>query len=97
MSELFEVPKTSPEIENQVYQEFKADMMGFVLQSASRMEEDQPIFLDANLAGAVTIVLTEAPTPATMILAGSFFRYECAKRELQLRGESYLQLEGEPL
>ena len=87
MSERFEVPKTSPEIANQVYQEFRNNMTGFTFELSPQIEEEQPVFLDANLEGGVAIMLAENPLPATLILAGSFFRYECSRRELQLRGE----------
>lgn len=86
MPESFTVPQTSPEVKSQVYGEFLDSMPRFVVQTASQLEKDQPTFLDANLTGAINIALTEHHAPATMMLAGSFFRFECARRELQLRG-----------
>ena len=87
MSEYFKVPETSKEIADQVYQQLRNNMGGFALDVAPKIEKEQPVFLDANLQGAVTVMLHENPLPAVLILTGSFFRYECATRELQLRGQ----------
>lgn len=88
MVENFKVPKTSPEIAWQVFGEYLAGgPKQFVRQTALTLGETNPAFLDGHLRAAVGISVVD-PFSAQQILAGSFFRYECASRELSLQGRS---------
>lgn len=88
MSGRFEVPQTSEEVGNQVYHQFISNMGKFASELVPQVEQEQPEFLDGNLQGAIAIMLAEETLPAVMMLSGSFFRYECARREMEAKGET---------
>ncbi|MDO8618997.1 MAG: hypothetical protein Q7R49_03595 [Candidatus Daviesbacteria bacterium] len=86
MSERFIVPKTSPEIAQQVYLEVAEDTNAFIRREAQVLETENPFYLGAILRGATMVSVLEDCFPAQQIMAGTFFRYECTRRELERVG-----------
>lgn len=82
-----EIPLTSREAAQQTYQEYAADPKHFIRSIVTQLEQDDPSYLDGELAGAVTVALREHPESAQRILGGSFFRYACSDRETRRKGQ----------
>lgn len=82
-----EIPLTSREVAQQTYQEYVADPKHFIRSIVAQLEQDDPSYLDGELAGAVTVALEEHSKSAQRILGGSFFRYACSDRETKRKGQ----------
>lgn len=87
MNEIFIVPRTSPEIAQQVYREVAEDPQAFIRRESQILETENPPYLDGNLRGAVAVSIKGNDFfAAQRIIAGAFFRYECTRRELDRKG-----------
>lgn len=87
MVENFEVPKTSPEVAQQVYREVAVDSKAFLRKESQILEKDNPPYLDGTLVATVAVSIRGNDFFAgQQIMAGAFFRYECTRRELEKKG-----------
>lgn len=85
MSEII-LPKTSPEVATSIIEEYEANPADFLRRTVVSLEDENPIFLDGSLRGAVYFTILGYQDDVQQILSGSFYRYECTAREVKNQG-----------
>lgn len=80
------LPKTSPEVARDTFQEYVDAPDQFLRSLATSLEDENPVFLDANLRGAVNFSVAGYHGDAQQLLSGSLYRYECTVREIKKQG-----------
>lgn len=80
------LPKTSFEVATSTIKEYADDPAGFLRRVAVSLQDENPLFLDASLRGAVFFAVAGYRDDAQQLLSGSFYRYECSAREIKKQG-----------
>lgn len=80
------LPKTSPRVARDTFQEYGDGPAQFLRSVATSLQDENPVFLDANLRGAINFSVAGYQIDARQLLSGSFYRYECTAREIKKQG-----------
>lgn len=80
------LPKTSFQVAKGTLQEYADSPVKFLREVAVSLQNENPVFLDASLRGAVSFAVVGEVSDAQQLLSGSFYRYECTAREIKQQG-----------